>query len=81
MVRCHLEGENMSITTGVVREGLIVPHAPLPEGARVEIRLLDSAAGSSPELRAEFAAWDGASANALELVERMAREIESDDKR
>jgi hypothetical protein len=71
----------MTITTGVVKEGLIVPRAPLPEGARVEIRLLDSAAECSPELRAEFEAWDGASANALELVERMARENETDEKR
>jgi len=27
------------IVTGVVKNGLVVPQAPLPEGARVEIRL------------------------------------------
>ena len=34
----------MSITiTGVVRNGVVVPKAPLPEGAQVEIRLSDAA--------------------------------------
>ena len=35
----------MSITiTGVVRNGVVVPKAPLPEGAQVEIRVSDAAA-------------------------------------
>ena len=35
----------MSITiTGVVRNGVVVPKAPLPEGAQVEIRVSEAAA-------------------------------------
>jgi acyl-CoA reductase-like NAD-dependent aldehyde dehydrogenase len=35
----------MSITvTGVVRNGVVVPRAPLPEGAQVEIRLSEAPA-------------------------------------
>jgi hypothetical protein len=55
---------------GVVKEGLVVPDVPLPEGAQVEIVLSDV----PPELQAEFEAWDRASAEALDLVERLARE-------
>lgn len=66
---------------GVVKEGVIVPNAPLPEGARVEIRLAEVPADIPPELQQEFEAWDRASANALDLVERLAQEGEADDKR
>jgi hypothetical protein len=59
---------------GVVKEGHVVPDAPLPEGARVEILLPDGPSGVPPELRAELEAWDGASAKSLELVEELARE-------
>ena len=38
----------MSITiTGVVRNGVVVPKAPLPEGAEVEIRLSEVPAADS----------------------------------
>jgi hypothetical protein len=66
---------------GVVKEGRVVPDSPLPEGTRVEIVLPDTAPSVSPELQAEFEAWDRASADALELVERLAREGEADDAR
>ncbi len=58
---------------GVVREGRVVPSAPLPEGAHVEIRLAEPPTDVSEDQRAEFEAWDRAGANALELVERLAR--------
>ena len=71
----------MSTTVwGVVKDGLVIPSSPLPEGARVEIRLADAPPAVPPELQAEFEAWDRASANALELVERLARESEADEK-
>jgi len=63
---------------GIVKEGRIVPSSPLPEGAHVEIRLADPSCEVPDELRAEFEEWDRASANALELVERLAREGEAD---
>jgi hypothetical protein len=68
---------------GVVKEGRVVPSSPLPEGAHVEIRLADPPAEVPEDLRAEFEAWDraGANANALELVERLAREGEADEAR
>jgi hypothetical protein len=66
---------------GVVREGVVVPSSPLPEGARVEIRVLAPAVEVPPELRTEFEAWDRASASALELVERLAKEGEAHEAR
>jgi hypothetical protein len=63
---------------GVVVEGRVVPSSPLPEGAHVEIRLADPPSDVPEDLRAEFEAWDRAGANALDLVERLAREGEAD---
>ncbi len=71
----------MATVWGVVKEGVVVPDAPLPEGVRVEIRLPEPAGGTPPELQAEFEAWDRASANALDMVERLAREGEGDEAR
>jgi len=62
---------------GVVKDGLVVPASPLPEGAAVEIHLCPGKLQFTPEEQAEFAAWNLASAQALELVERLAQE--SDD--
>jgi len=63
-----------SLIHGVVKNGLIVPDVPLPEGVQVEIHLCDSIPEVPPELQAELAAWQCASANALDLVERLAEE-------
>jgi hypothetical protein len=57
---------------GVVKNGRIVPSAPLPEGSPVEIRLCDTPE-VPPELQEELNAWRRASANALELVEATER--------
>ena len=62
---------------GVDEGGLVVPSSPRPEGAHVEIRLEDPATDVPEGLRAEFEAWDGAGANALDRVERLAREGKS----
>ncbi len=64
---------------GVVKEGRVVPSSPLPEGVHVEIRLAHSPPDVPEDLRVEFEAWDRAGANALELVERLAREREADE--
>ena len=69
------------IVAGIVKDGLVVPQVPLPEGTRVEIRVLDALSDIPPELQAEFEAWDQASARALELVERLAQEGTADDQR
>jgi hypothetical protein len=66
---------------GIVKDGLIVPNVPLPDGTRVEIRVLETPPAVPPELEAEFEAWDRASANALELVERLAQEDPRDEQR
>ena len=64
----------MSVTiTGIVKNGVVVPSAPLPEGASVEIHLGDRAPEVPPELQEELSAWQQASANALTLVERLAQ--------
>ena len=71
----------MSITiTGKVTNGVVVPISPLPEGAHVEIHMIDASAEISPELRDELAAWQQGSAEALALVERLADEEEADEK-
>jgi hypothetical protein len=66
---------------GVVKEGRGVPDSPLPEGARVEMLLPDAVPSVPAELQAEFDAWDRASAQALDLVEQLAREGETDETR
>lgn len=59
---------------GVVRGGVIVPdeEVRLEEGTVVQILLDDPI--MSPELKAEFAAWDKASAEAWAMIDRWERE-------
>ena len=54
--------------TGVVTNGVVVPHADatLAEGTRVEI--IVSAPSVSPELQAEFDAWESASDGAFQHI-------------
>jgi hypothetical protein len=59
---------------GIVKDGRIAPSSPLPEGARVEIRLCEGPAEMPQELLDELAAWQLAGAEAIELVERRAEE-------
>jgi hypothetical protein len=75
------EAQLMSVTiAGVVKNGVVVPNAPLPEGAYVEIHLEGASPEVPPELQEELAAWQRAGANALELVERLAQGNEVDEK-
>ena len=72
----------MSVTVaGFVKNGVVVPNAPLPEGAFVEVRVVSEPVEIAPELQEEFDAWDRASAESLERVERLVREGEDDAKR
>jgi hypothetical protein len=68
------------VVAGFVKNGAVVPNAPLPEGAFVEVHVIRGPIETPPELQEEFDAWDRASAEALELVERMAREGQDDAK-
>jgi hypothetical protein len=63
---------------GIVTNGVVVPSSPLPEGARVEIQVRHE---FTPEEQEEFDAWQRASAGSLEMVERLAEEIEANEKR
>ena len=67
--------------TGIVKDGIIVPNTPLPEGAHVEICVHEAQSEMPAELREELAAWQRASADALDLVERMAGEPDSHEAR
>lgn len=69
------------VVAGFVKNGVVVPNAPLPEGAFVEVHVISGPIEVPPELQEEFDAWDWASAESLELVERLAREGEDDAKR
>jgi len=72
----------MSITVaGFVKNGVVVPNAPLPEGAFVEVRVISGPFEVPPELQEEFAAWERAGAGTLEMVERLAEEKEANEKR
>jgi hypothetical protein len=74
-LRQDLEGFAVDvIVPGVVRDGRVVPDAPLPEGARVEVRFVGLPAEVPPDLQAEFEAWGRASDRALELVDGPAPE-------
>ena len=69
------------VVAGFVKNGVVVPNVPLPEGAFVEVHVIHEKIEVPPELQEEFDAWDRASAEALELVERLAREGQGDEKR
>jgi hypothetical protein len=60
------------IVRGVVQGGRVVPDTPLPEGARVEVRLVGPPPEVSPEMQGEFEAWGQASDRALDLTDRPA---------
>lgn len=62
------------IVPGVVRDGHIVLDIPLPEGARVEVRLVGPPPEVPPELQAEFEAWGRVSDRALDLIDGPAPE-------
>ncbi len=72
----------MSVTVaGFVKNGVVVPNAPLPEGAFVEVRVIRGPIEVPPELQEELDAWERAGAGTLEMVERLAEETEANDKR
>jgi hypothetical protein len=65
------EGTMSETIGGIVRNGVIVPDAPLPEGMRVEITLSTKPISFTPEEQEEFDAWNRASDQTLEAFERM----------
>jgi hypothetical protein len=67
------------IVAGFVKNGVVVPNAPLPEGAFVEVHVIHGPIDVPPELQAELDAWQFAGAQALELVERLAQEGEDNE--
>lgn len=72
----------MSITVaGFVKNGVVVPNAALPEGAFVEVHVIRGPIEVSPELQEEFDAWERAGAGTIEMVERLAEEMEANEKR
>ena len=67
-----MEKESMpNIITGTVKNGVIIPNTPLPEGTAVEIHVQDTAE-IPPELQEEFDDWERAGAGTIELIERLA---------
>jgi len=69
------EGQMMSVTVGgFVKNGVVVPNAPLPEGAQVEIRLNERAASVPAKGKNELApdgSISGARLSMLELLESL----------
>ena len=64
------------IVAGFVKNGVVVPNEPLPEGAFVEVHVIHGPIEVPPEIHGELRAWQLASAQTLELVERLAEEGE-----
>lgn len=72
----------MSATVaGFVKNGVVVPNTPLPEGTFVEVRVIRGPIDVPPELQEEFDAWERAGAGTVEMIERLAEEMEADEKR
>ena len=68
------------VTMGTVKNGVVVPNVPLPEGASVEIHV-HGTVEVPPDLQEEFDDWERAGAGTIEMVERLAQELENDEKR
>jgi hypothetical protein len=60
--------------TGVVTNGVVVPHSPLPEGAQVELHVQPSRPDVPADLQEEFDGWERAGAGTVEMVERLAED-------
>jgi len=71
----------MSTITGIVTNGVVVPSISLPEGTRVEIHLPQIRPEVPLDLQEEFDGWERAGAGTVEMVERLAEEMEADEKR
>jgi hypothetical protein len=68
------------VVAGFVKNGVVVPNAPLPEGAFVEVHVIRGPIEVPPELQEEFDAWQLAGAETLEMVERLAQEGDANEK-
>jgi hypothetical protein len=64
--------------TGVVSNGVIIPSSPLPEGTQVEIHMRPQ---FTPEEQEEYDGWESAGAGTLEMVERLAEEMDANEKK
>lgn len=70
-----------TIITGVVTNGVIIPSSLLPEGTCVDIRLQRMRPDVPPDLQEEFDGWERAGAGSIEMVERLADEMEANETR
>jgi hypothetical protein len=68
------------IVAGFVKNGVVVPNAPLPEGAFVEVHVVSGPIEVPAELQEEFDDWERAGAGTIEMVERLAEEMEANEK-
>jgi hypothetical protein len=68
------------IVAGFVKNGVVVPNAPLPEGAFVEVHVVSGPIQVPSELQKEFDDWERAGAGTIEMVERLAEEMEANEK-
>lgn len=62
------------VTIGVVKNGVVIPNYPLPEGSRVRIEVYGPPLDIPPELQEELEMWQAASARAMEVIERLEEE-------
>ncbi len=60
-------------TLGVVKNGVIVPNMPIPDGVWVEITFEEGQQAFTPDEREEFADWRRLSAGSVEHAETAAQ--------
>jgi hypothetical protein len=63
-----------TVIWGIVREGKIIPQAPLPEGLQVQITVPEELVVPE-DLQSELDAWSRGNAEALAKVEQLADEM------
>jgi hypothetical protein len=67
------------VVAGFVKNDVVVPNAPLPEGAFVEVHVIRGLIEVPPELQVESDAWQLAGAGTLEMVERLVQDGDAPD--
>ena len=71
----------MAAVRGVVKNGKVELESPLPEGTQIECQTVDPVYGMPLEFWDDLRGWQIASANALEMVEQLAQEMENNETR
>jgi hypothetical protein len=74
------EGQPMpTVVAGLVKNGVVVPNVPLPEGAFVEVHMKRGSIEVPADFQEELDGWQFAGGKTLETVERLAQESDANE--